>query len=135
MSQTSAIASVLELLASRDFNEKERKELYDAALHLARSVESEQDTAQRLYHGHLPLATAQTGIDLGLFSFLARNSERAFTVAELAKETGAERVLLGRLLRYYSANHMVFQTADGKYAACNVTRNLSIPGTAAGIKH
>lgn len=30
---------------------------------------------------------------------------------------------------------MVFQTAEGKFAASNITRNLSIPGTAAGIKH
>ena len=32
-------------------DEKERKEVYDAALRLAWSVESQQDTAQRLYHG------------------------------------------------------------------------------------
>ena len=32
-------------------DEKERKELYDAAIKLAYSVESPQDTAQRLYHG------------------------------------------------------------------------------------
>lgn len=47
----SAVVDVLELLAQKSFNGVERKELYNAALKLAWSLESEQDTAQRLYHG------------------------------------------------------------------------------------
>lgn len=48
---SSAIASILDHLAQRSFSEEERKELYEAALRLAYSIETEQDTAQRLYHG------------------------------------------------------------------------------------
>lgn len=47
---------------------------------------------------HLPLATAQTGIDLGLFDFLSQNSEKAFTVTELAEQTHADPVLLSAWL-------------------------------------
>lgn len=77
-------------------DEKERKEVYDAALRLAWSAESQQDTAQRLYHGHLPLATAQTGIDIGIFDFLSANPESAFTIDELSTQTGTEPALLRR---------------------------------------
>jgi hypothetical protein len=48
----SVLVNSLNELARRPItDEKERKEIYDAALQLAWSVESQQDTAQRLYHG------------------------------------------------------------------------------------
>ena len=43
---------------------------------------------------HLPLATAQTGIDLNLFKFLAENPESEFATGELAQITGADPILL-----------------------------------------
>ncbi len=45
------VSSLNELSRCPLTDEKEKKELYDAALRLAWSVESQQDTAQRLYHG------------------------------------------------------------------------------------
>src|ERR1700761_315397 len=75
-------------------DETGRKQLYDAALGLLYKVESAQDTAQRLYHGHLPLATAQTGMDLNLFKFLAENANTSFSTKELANITACESTLL-----------------------------------------
>ena len=46
-----AVASVQKLAKSIPTDEKEKKELYSAALDLLYSVESAQDTQQRLYHG------------------------------------------------------------------------------------
>ena len=46
-----AVTSLLDVLAQQPLTDSERKGLYDASLRLAYSVESTQDTAQRLYHG------------------------------------------------------------------------------------
>ena len=75
-------------------DDAERKQLYDAILGLLYKVESAQDTAQRLYHGHLPLATAQTGMDLKLFKFLAENANTSFSTRELSNITACDTVLL-----------------------------------------
>jgi len=54
-----AVTSLLDVLAQQLLTDSERKGLYDASLRLAYSVESTQDTAQRLYHGvGLPVADA-----------------------------------------------------------------------------
>lgn len=50
------VNSLNELARKPITDELERKEVYNAALRLAWSVETQQDTAQRLYHGvRLPL--------------------------------------------------------------------------------
>ncbi|KAK5165056.1 uncharacterized protein LTR77_009153 [Saxophila tyrrhenica] len=116
-------------------DEAERKALYDAAQSLMYKVESGQDTAQRLYHGHLPLATAQTGMDLNLFRFLADHSNTSFSTRELANITGCEHYLLLRLLRFYASHGMVRQVDSDTFTASNITHNLALPSTAAGIKH
>lgn len=71
-----------------------RKDLYNAALETVFALESQQDTAQRLYHGHVPLALAQTGIDLHLFETVSEQPEKKWRLDELAKVTTADPVLL-----------------------------------------
>lgn len=73
---------------------KARKDLYNAALETVFALESQQDTAQRLYHGHVPLALAQTGIDLQLFEIVSKQPEKHWTLAELAGATRTDPVLL-----------------------------------------
>lgn len=48
---STTITSLLNLLQTAFADENGKKQLYDAALNLAYSIESPQDTAQRLYHG------------------------------------------------------------------------------------
>ena len=45
------VASMQKLAKSPPTDEKEKKDLYNAAMDLLYSVESKQDTQQRLYHG------------------------------------------------------------------------------------
>jgi demethylsterigmatocystin 6-O-methyltransferase len=95
---------------------------------------------------------AQTGIDLGLFKVLAFNENKQWNMDELVQETGAEPALLrtmsnyrsleimltksaDRILRCLAAYGMVTQNNDNTYSASNITRNLTVPGTHAGIKH
>ena len=44
---------------------------------------------------HLPLACAQTGVDLNLFAFLNEHVEQSYSVEQLAEELGADPALLG----------------------------------------
>jgi hypothetical protein len=77
---------------------KSRKDLYNAALETVFALESQQDTAQRLYHGHVPLALAQTGTDLQLFELVSKQSDKAWTLEELADTTKSDPVLLCTLV-------------------------------------
>ena len=74
-------------------------------------------------------------MDINLFKFLAENPESEFATGELAQITGADPTLLYRLLRFYAAHGMVRQTTQDTFTASNITHNLALPGTAAGIKH
>lgn len=73
---------------------KERKDLYNLALQTVFALESQQDTAQRLYHGHVPLALAQTGIDVRLFETVSQQPDKAWTVEDLATATRSDLALL-----------------------------------------
>lgn len=45
---------------------------------------------------HLPLACAQTGIDLKLFNFLSESKNESHTTEELADQLGADPGLLSK---------------------------------------
>jgi len=53
---------------------------------------------------HLPLACAQTGVDLNLFAFLNAHADRFYSVEQLAQELGADAALLGIPLAYESTH-------------------------------
>lgn len=54
---------------------------------------------------------------------------------ELALETGADHVLLLRLLRYLVAMHAVGEAGIDTYIPNNVTNNLAVPKLEAGVNH
>ena len=55
------------------------------------------------------------------------------TGKELAQMTGAEHLLLLRLLRYLVAMHAIGEAGVDSYIANNVTKNLVVPQLEAGI--
>ena len=57
------------------------------------------------------------------------------TGKELAQKTGADHVLLLRLLRYLVAIHAIGEADIDEYIANNVTKNLVIPQLEAGVNH
>ena len=63
------------------------------------------------------------------------NSNEPVTGKELAQKTGADYVLLLRLLRYLIATHAIAQAGVDLYTANNVTRNLIVPKLEAGVNH
>jgi len=122
-----------ETLSNPPQDARARKDLYNAALEAVFALESQQDTAQRLYHGHVPLALAQTGIDLKLFETISQ--DKAWTLDHLALATNCDPVLLFRIARCLASYGMLKENDDGTFSASNITHNLSSPGTSAGIKH
>lgn len=90
-------SALRDTLRSPPQDAKARKDLYNAALETVFALESQQDTSQRLYHGHVPLALAQTGIDIQLFQIVSKQPEKAWTLEELAEATHSDSVLLCKL--------------------------------------
>jgi demethylsterigmatocystin 6-O-methyltransferase len=84
---------------------------------------------------HLQSVAVRIGIDLKIFRILSADPEKKFSLDELAKETGAEKVLLGRLLRYQAALGLIKETARDEFAATNITKTLSTEGNEGCIKH
>lgn len=71
---------------------------------------------------------------LQIFHILVK-SDVPVTGKELAQKTGADHVLLLRLLRYLVAIHIIGEAGIDSYIANNVTKNLVIPQLEAGINH
>jgi hypothetical protein len=74
----------------------------------------------------LEIATVKAALDLGIFRRLSA-SEKPMSLKILAKETGADSLLLGRLLRYLAAIRMLTETGRDEFAANNSTRAFSDP--------
>lgn len=71
---------------------------------------------------------------LDLFTILV-NDAGSKSSEELAKITGADRLLLIRLLRFLAAIYVIQEDGEDKYSANKISKYLSIPNIAAGVKH
>ena len=87
ISQAKAFASTADEIA--------RKKMIIELRDLASSLESTDDTMERIMFLHLQIAGVRTGIDLKLFDQLAA-SDKPLTLDQLTQTTGADPVLLGR---------------------------------------
>ncbi|KAF6238850.1 hypothetical protein HO173_002722 [Letharia columbiana] len=115
-------------------DESGRRKLQTVLRDLTYSLEGSDDTVHRLGYYHLQTSAVRVGFDLKLFDLLTA-SESPLGVGDLAGSTGADRLLLGRLLRYLSSVGIINETREDTFAANNVSRNLAIKGNQAGINH
>lgn len=76
----------------------------------------------------------KVGIDLKLFEILVSRGE-SMSLVELTQATGADPVLVARILRYLAAFHLLAETGVDRFQATPATQALTVPGFAAGIKH
>ncbi|KAF7508283.1 hypothetical protein GJ744_009428 [Endocarpon pusillum] len=127
-----SLSSQVRASASRA-NEAERKKIIDGLRDLAFSIESPEDTMQRIMFQHLQIAGARIGIDLNLFNVLATSSP--LTTRQFAQAKGANEALMGRLLRYLASVGMIKETGQDTFAATNITQTLATPGWQAGVRH
>ncbi|KAL5044826.1 hypothetical protein BDW71DRAFT_185431 [Aspergillus fruticulosus] len=98
------------------------------------SLETRQDTMNRIAYAHLEPVVVNVGISLKLFEILSE-AQVPLTVDELAAKTGAALTLLGRILRYLAAAGTIKETGPGTFAANNITRHLSDPGVQSAVYH
>ncbi|KAI9646128.1 hypothetical protein NHQ30_005568 [Ciborinia camelliae] len=114
--------------------EAAREQLIDQLRELTYSLESGDDTMQRLIYRQLEIVMIRVGEDLKLFELLD-SSEKPLSVDELSKETGAASVFLGRVLRYLASMKLIKETGKDQYTSTNVTKTLAVPGNTAGVYH
>lgn len=145
------VISSVNRLAS-ETNEAGRKKLIDGLRDIANSLETPDDTLQRLMYMHLQIASVRIGIDLKLFDLLSASTE-PLTVEQLRQKTGAAPVFLGlsktrlerhfsiligitgRMLRYLASIGMIKEVETDKFTSTNITDALAIPGNQAGVHH
>ncbi|KAH9822722.1 O-methyltransferase [Teratosphaeria destructans] len=114
-------------------NDVERRELYEAARALEISLERPSDTMSRLSSSVQEIHLAQIGVDMKLFRILAE--DESLSLAELADKTGADAVLLVRLLRHYIAHGFLIEKDNGSYNANSITKWLATDSAEGGIYH
>ncbi|MCJ1329290.1 hypothetical protein MMC10_005969 [Thelotrema lepadinum] len=108
-------------------DEHGRKKLLNELRDLAYSIESPDDSVQRIMYQGLQISVVRVGIDLKIFDTLAASGGPS-SLEDLVKETGAAPVLLGRILRHLASTAAIVKTKKDEYAANNVTKALAKPG-------
>ncbi|GKZ76886.1 hypothetical protein AnigIFM56816_008992 [Aspergillus niger] len=113
-------------------DEKTRKDVLDALQKLSVSIETPDDTVQRLTFYNMQLAGIRIGIDLKLFELLL---EGPLTVDELSQKTGANSVFLARLLRYLASYYAVEEVSKDTFTASRISKTFSVSGHQAAVGH
>ncbi|ETS77264.1 hypothetical protein PFICI_11138 [Pestalotiopsis fici W106-1] len=119
MMSTDEAISRLESIGADSFkSEPERLQLANALLAALRRIQTPWDIA--CAHGWIEMTTVaavRTLIDVGLFTKWAAHGSKPLTTNEFAKLTGADAVLLGRLLRHVAAQHFIIEVEENTYAS------------------
>ncbi|KAK4158684.1 O-methyl transferase [Cladorrhinum sp. PSN259] len=101
---------------------------------LITSLETPDNSVQRIGAFILQTSAALIGVDLNIFKILSEASD-AVTLDELVAQTKAEKQLLVRLLRYLAAIGLVDQVSKEEYKANHGTRNFNAPVTNGALRH
>ncbi|KAI4133410.1 MAG: hypothetical protein LQ347_002190 [Umbilicaria vellea] len=107
-------------------DEASRLKMQDALRGAADSMETPNDIMLRLINAHLEVAVVRTGCDLGIFKALVE-SDTPLSVEQLSGSSGADPLLIGRLLRYLAATRMITETSKDHFTASNSTQALANP--------
>ena len=120
----SIVSQVKSLVAGVD--DEARRKVIDSLRDLAYSLETPEETYNRLEIAPMECALAKTATDLNLFSLILEN-KGPITTSELAEKTGVAPLLLGRLLRCMVSLRMLRETAEETFEGNNVSENLATP--------
>ncbi|KIA75358.1 hypothetical protein HK57_00187 [Aspergillus ustus] len=102
----------------------QRKRLVENLRDLMISLETIDDTLERIVHTPFEIDGAKIGVNLGIFRTLTQ-SDASMDAETLAKMTGADPDLLVRLLRYFASARMIAEHGSDSFAANKVTRALA----------
>ncbi|KAJ5525459.1 hypothetical protein N7494_012109 [Penicillium frequentans] len=128
-----ALVEQVRVLA-KNGDETVRKSILDSLQSLRNSIETPDDTVQRFTFYNLQLAALRVGVDLKLFNFFA-DTEEPLTVVELSEKTKADKIFLGRILRYLASFGAIKETNKDTFTSTNITRTFSSSSFQAAICH
>ncbi|KAI1213215.1 S-adenosyl-L-methionine-dependent methyltransferase [Annulohypoxylon truncatum] len=111
-----------------------RSNLYRAARKLLAATEDPFNTICRVNGAPMILTFAQVACNLGLFKKLAE-APIPLSTAFLASFSGADTILLSRILRFLASMDMIAEVGEDEFTSNNVTHILARPGFQAGIAH
>ncbi|KAI0477477.1 S-adenosyl-L-methionine-dependent methyltransferase [Xylariaceae sp. FL0804] len=118
------IATAQSILASND--EEARKKLFATATQAMAMLEDPVDTIWRLVSSPQAPSALTTLIKAGVIQQIF-NSDSPVTADELAKTSGADKLLIVRLMRPLNALGIVKETSSEVYGATRVTKILREP--------
>ncbi|PWY70297.1 o-methyltransferase [Aspergillus sclerotioniger CBS 115572] len=102
-----------------------RQKLLEAADSLLSALETPRETILRYcWRNPTGFAAIESGINLGIFRYLSSH-ERPIPIPELATATGADTVLLQRIMKNLNAVHAVTETDRDEYISNNFTRTVA----------
>ncbi|KAL8709520.1 MAG: hypothetical protein Q9220_005762 [cf. Caloplaca sp. 1 TL-2023] len=116
--------------------EIERMQLLHAARDLHYSQETPRELALRYRYSALDVAITKIFYDVRLIDQLISHEDVPASVAELAKETNTDPVLLRRLLRYAASPsvQIIKQVSEDGFITSRLTHRLSLESSKANIE-
>ena len=111
--------------------EQARRQVWSTANSLVDETVNGAQEATRLAFMPWRNAVIRTVLDLDLFSLL----DESATASELATKTGADEVLIARLMRVLTGFHIVSEVGEKRYTHTAVSRALATPGSADLQRH
>jgi len=106
-------------LALSSASDEERQAFMTACDKAKSATESPVDTTVRIIFGAHEQVALRLGIEMGLFTELAKAGE--LEIEELAKKTDTDALLANRVMRLLVGMGLAKETAESKYAANNLT--------------
>ncbi|KAK9369872.1 S-adenosyl-L-methionine-dependent methyltransferase [Lipomyces kononenkoae] len=128
-----ALVSQVQAMA-RDADEGARKKIVDTLFSLQLSIESPQDSMQRLLYLNIYLMAIRIGCDLDFFRMLV-DSPTPLTAEQVAEKCGTAPMLMSRLLRYLGSVGIIKETGADTYTANQLCRALAERGWISGVYH
>ncbi|PYH29860.1 S-adenosyl-L-methionine-dependent methyltransferase [Aspergillus neoniger CBS 115656] len=128
------LASLEELKCQLPTDEETQSRLSQALHHALMAIERPLDTVRRISFAPLQLTMTKVAMDLNLFELLVSDG-RPKSLGELMELTGAQSLLLRRILRYLSGFDLVHEPKVDCFKASPATQALALPGFGAGINH
>ncbi|KAJ5131069.1 O-methyltransferase family 2 [Penicillium bovifimosum] len=105
---------------------KDRSTLLEAARSLVYALETPREAMIRYCWSQATLyAALETGVDLDVFAVLSKD-EKPKTATDLAAATGADPVMLARILKHLAAMGVILETGPNEYRRTGISSSLSM---------
>lgn len=114
-----------QVAAYKPGNESQRQKMLQSTTELIRAIETPSERIARMCYPDIYVFLAvRILVDLDVFRIISKENS-AVTVSQLAKKTGADGELLGRLLKHVCTQGFVQEVGPDEYAANGVTDKVA----------